>query len=74
MNGKRGDFISSIDLDFGMLILPRLDFTSIESPSVVFDVTFTLLSIAHSMALIPKTTKCSPNRIILPGAEAIDFK
>ncbi len=53
MNGKRGDLILSNDLDFGMLILPRFDFISIESPSVVFDVTFTLLSIAHRMALIP---------------------
>jgi len=53
MNGKRGDFISPNDLDFGMLILPRFDFISIEFPSVVLDVTFTLLSIAHKMALIP---------------------
>jgi len=53
MNGKRGDLISSNDLDFGMLILPRFDFTSIESLSIVLDVTLTLLSIAHRMALIP---------------------
>jgi len=41
--------------------------------SVKGDVTVTLLFIAARIALVPWTTKCAPNRIIYPGADAIDF-
>jgi len=41
--------------------------------SIVSDVTEILLSIAAKTAFTPWTTKCSPNRIILPGAEAFDI-
>jgi len=41
--------------------------------SVKAVVTVTLLSIAARIALVHWTTKCSPNRIIFPGADAIDF-
>jgi len=41
--------------------------------SVNDDVTATLLSIAARIALVPWTTKCSPNRIIFAGADAMDF-
>jgi hypothetical protein len=37
-------------------------------------VTVTLLSMAQRIAFIPYTTKCSPNKITFPGAEALEIK
>ena len=74
MKGMKGDLISSNDFDLGIVIFPKFDLITIESSSVVNEVTLTLLSIEHRIALIPYTTKCSPKRMTFPGAEAIDFK
>jgi hypothetical protein len=42
--------------------------------SLIFSaVTVTLLLIEHKMALTPYTTKCSPNKMTFPGADALDF-
>ena len=69
-----GDLISSKDFDLGIVMFPKFDFITIESSSINDEVTLTLLSIEHRIALIPYTTKCSPKRMIFPGAEAMDFK
>ena len=54
-------------------MVPNSEFIFMVLSSVNDDVTVTLLSIAARIALVPWTTKCSPNRIIFAGAEAIDF-
>jgi len=41
--------------------------------SIFSAVTVTLLLIEHKMALTPYTTKCSPNKMTFPGADALDF-
>jgi hypothetical protein len=42
--------------------------------SLIFSaVTVTLLLIEHKIAFTPYTTKCSPNRMTFPGADALDF-
>ena len=72
--GRNGDLISSIEVDDLISISPRFDFTEIFCSSVLLEVIVTLLFIEHIIAFIPKTTKCSPNKITFAGADAIDFK
>ena len=60
---------------FGSTVkFPIAELIEIFCSSVFSAVTVTLLSIVQSIAFIPYTTKCSPKRIIFPGADALDFK
>ena len=73
-NGKNGDLLVISNLDLGIDIFPNDELIFTESSSVFEEETVTLLSIDAKIALVPYTTKCSPNRITLPGADAMDFK
>src|SRR5574338_971560 len=53
--------------------VPISDIILIFLSSIRCEVTLILLFIAQRMALVPYTTKCSPNKMTLPGAEALDF-
>ena len=64
---------SSYEDEIGTSSVPNSEFTFMILSSVKDYVTVTLLSIAARIALVPWTTKCSPNRIIFAGADAIDF-
>ena len=58
----------------GIVALPSDDVIDIPAVSFFSDETVTRLSIAQTMARVPCTTKCSPKRIIFPGAIAFDVK
>ena len=64
---------SSYEDEIGTSIVPSSEFSFMVLLFVKVVVTVTLLSIAARIALVPWTTKCSPNRIIFAGADAIDF-
>ena len=53
MKGNNGELISSIDIDEGILISPRSDFTEITCSSVLLEVMVTLLLMEQSIAFIP---------------------
>lgn len=72
--GKNGDLLFTSNLNLGIEIFPNVDLISTESVLVFVEVTVTLLLIDANIAFVPYTTKCSPNRITLPGADATDFK
>ena len=58
----------------GIVAFPSDDDIDIAAVSFFSDVTVTRLFIAPTMARVPCTTKCSPKRIIFPGALAFDIK
>jgi hypothetical protein len=62
-----------IGSSFAVTIEPRSECICIVLESISSDSTVILLFIAHRIALPPYTIKCSPNRITLAGADAIDF-
>ena len=73
-NGR--NFFSTVSTSsvIGIVAFPSEDVMDIAAVSFVSDVTDTRLLIAPTIARVPCTTKCSPNRIIFPGAVAFDIK
>ena len=73
-NGR--NFFSTVSTSsvIGIAAFPSDDSMDIAAVSFVSDVTDTRLLIAQTTAWVPCTTKCSPKRIIFPGAVAFDIK
>ena len=73
-NGR--NFFSTVSTSsvIGIVAFPNDDVMDIAVVSFFSDVTVTRLFIAPTTARVPCTTKCSPKRIIFPGALAFDIK
>lgn len=74
INGLNDDLILEMDSEEFTEICPKFDFTIIFLSLIISEETVTRLSMEHSIAFVPCTTKCSPKRMTFPGAEAVDFK
>ena len=73
-NGR--NFFSTVSTSsvIGIVVFPSDDDMDIVAVLFFSDVMVTRLFIAPTMARVPCTTKCSPKRIIFPGALAIEVK